>query len=85
MKFPPLLISLAMIIATRKTFSAQAARIAEEAPQATAIREEPAVVTAAQVTAASTDRRNDEEEQVLVHNHVVGNEPINYLFISKIP
>ena len=84
MKFPPLLISLAMIIATRKTFSAQAARIAE-APRATGIREEPAVVTAAQVTAASTDRRNDEEEQVLVHNHVVGNEPINYLFISKIP
>ena len=62
-----------MIIATRKTFSAQAARIAE-APQATAIREEPAVVAAAQVTPASTDRRNDEEELVLVHNHVVGNE-----------
>ena len=73
-----------MIIATRKTFSAQAARIAE-VPQATAIREEPAVVAAAQVTPASTDRRNDEEELVLVHNHVVGNEPINYLFISKIP
>lgn len=84
MKFPPLLISLAMIIAMRKTFSAQAARIAE-APQATAIREEPAVVAAAQVTPASTDRRNDEEELVLVHNHVVGNEPISYLFISKIP
>lgn len=74
-----------MIIAMRKTFSAQAARIAE-APQATAIREEPAVVAAAaQVTPASTDRRNDEEELVLVHNHVVGNEPINYLFLSKIP
>ncbi len=73
-----------MIIAMRKTFSAQAARIAE-APQATAIREEPAVVAAAQVTPASTDRRNDEEELVLVHNHVVGNEPISYLFISKIP
>ena len=73
-----------MIIAMRKTFSAQAARIAED-PQATAIREEPAVVAAAQVTPASTDRRNDEEELVLVHNHVVGNEPISYLFISKIP
>lgn len=66
MKFPPLLISLAMIIATTKTFSAQAARIAIEEPAA----------AVAQVTPTSPDRENEEDEDrglVFIQNHLVGN------------
>ena len=64
MKFPPLLISLAMIIATTKTFSAQAARIAIEEPAA----------AVAQVTPTSPENQEDEDRGlVFIQNHLVGN------------